>query len=117
MKAKVIEVKTKSDHIKFNDYVEYEVTLLNEDNTIETMPVYGKDLQHALSRIVKLRKKESTKNFIENVPVNTWVIITLVYLVLINIPTEITKSPVILISGLAFIFLVLVGVKLYINKK
>ena len=117
MKAKVIEVKTKSDHIKFNDYVEYEVTLLNEDNTIETMPVYGKDLQHALSRIVKLRKKENTKTFIENVPVNAWVIITLAYLVLVTIPTEITKSPVILIAGLAFICAVLVGVKLYIFRK
>jgi hypothetical protein len=117
MKAKVIEVKTLSEHTKLTDYMEYEVTLLNEDNTIETVPVYGKDLQHALSRIVKLRKKESTKTFIENVPVNTWVIITLVYLVLVTIPTEITKSPVILISGLAFIFAVLLGVKLYINKK
>ena len=47
----------------------------------------------------------------------TWVIITLVYLVLVTIPTEITKSPVILIAGLAFIFAVLLGVKLYINKK
>tara|TARA_R110001606_G_scaffold41692_1_gene112426 strand:- start:230 stop:583 length:354 start_codon:yes stop_codon:yes gene_type:complete len=117
MKAKVIEVKTKSEHIKFNGYVEYEVTLLNEDQTVETMPVYGKDLQHALSRIVKLRKKENTKTFIENVPVNVWVVITLAYLVLVTIPTEITKNPVILIAGLALICAVLVGVKLYINKK
>ena len=117
MKAKVIEVKTLSEHTKLTDYMEYEVTLLNEDNTVETVPVYGKDLQHALSRIVKLRKKESTKNFIEGVPVNTWVIITLAYLVLVTIPTEITKSPVILIAGLAFICAVLIAVKLYIKNK
>ena len=117
MKAKVIEVKTKSKHVKLNEFTEYEVTLLSEDDTVEVIPVYGKDLQHALSRIVKLRKKESTKNFIENVPVNTWVIITLAYLVLVTIPTEITKSPLILIVGLAFICAVLVGVKLYIKNK
>ena len=117
MKAKVIEVKTKSEHVKFNEFTEYEVTLLNEDDTVEIIPVYGKDLQHALSRIVKLRKKEGTKTFIENVPVNAWVVITLAYLVLVTIPTEITKNPVILIAGLALICAVLVGVKLYINKK
>ena len=117
MKAKVIEVKTKSEHVKFNEFTEYEVTLLNEDDTVEIIPVYGKDLQHALSRIVKLRKKEGTKTFIENVPVNAWVIITLAYLVLVTIPTEMTKNPAILIAGLALICAVLVGVKLYINKK
>lgn len=117
MKAKVIEVKTKSEHVKFNEFTEYEVTLLNEDDTVEIIPVYGKDLQHALSRIVKLRKKESTKTFIESVPINAWIIITLAYLVLVTIPTEITKNPVILLAGLAFICAVLVGAKLYINKK
>lgn len=117
MKAKVIEVKTKSEHVKFNDFTEYEVTLLNEDDTVEIIPVYGKDLQQALSRIVKLRKKENTKTFIENVPVNAWVIITLAYLVLVTIPTEMTKNPVILISGLVFICAVLLGVKLYLSKK
>ena len=117
MKAKVIEVKTLSEHTTLTDYMEYEVTLLNEDDTVEIVPVYGKDLQHALSRIVKLRKKEGTKTFIENVPVNAWVIITLAYLVLVTIPTEMTKNPAILIAGLALICAVLVGVKLYINKK
>jgi hypothetical protein len=117
MKAKVIEVKTKEKHIKFDSYIEYEVTLLNKDQTVETMPVYGKDLQHALNRIVKLRKKKKTKAFIENVPVNTWIIITLVYLLLVTIPTEITKNPIILIAGLALIVTILVGVKLYINIK
>ena len=117
MKAKVIEVKTLSEHDKLTDYMEYEVTLLNEDETVETMPVYGKDLQHALSRIVKLRKKESTKSFIDGVSVNTWLIITLAYLILVAVPTEINKSPLILVSGLAFICAILIGVKIYLKKK
>lgn len=117
MKAKVIEVKTKSKHVKLNEFTEYEVTLLNEDNTTEVIPVFGKDLQHALSRIVKLRKKEATKSVLDGVSVNTWLIITLAYLVLVAVPTEINKSPLILIGGLAFICAVLIGVKIYLKKK
>ena len=116
MKAKVIEVKTKSKHIKLNEFTEYEVTLLNEDNTTEVIPVYGKDLQHALSRIVKLRKKEATKNALEGVSVNVWVIIALAYLILVAIPSEINKSPLIFISGLGFICTILIGVKIYLKN-
>ena len=117
MKAKVIEVKTKSEHVKFNEFTEYEVTLLNEDKSTEIIPVYGKDLQHALSRIVKLRKKEATKSLLDGVSVNTWLIITLAYLILVAIPTEINKSPLILMAGLAFICAILIGVKIYLKKK
>jgi len=117
MKAKVIEVKTKSKHVKLNEFTEYEVTLLNEDDTTEVIPVFGKDLQHALSRIVKLRKKEATQSVLDGVSVNTWLIITLAYLVLVAVPTEMNKSPLILIGGLAFICAVLIGVKIYLKKK
>lgn len=117
MKAKVIEVKTRNKHVNLNEFTEYEVTLLNEDNTTEVIPVFGKDLQHALSRIVKLRKKEATQSVLDGVSVNTWLIITLAYLVLVAIPTEINKSPLILVSGLAFICAVLIGVKMYLKKK
>lgn len=117
MKAKVTEVKTKTEHVKFNEFTEYEVTLLNEDDTVEVIPVYGKDLQHALSRIVKLRKKEATQSTLDGVSVNTWLIITLAYLVLVAVPTEINKSPLILVSGLAFICAILIGVKMYLKRK
>lgn len=52
MKAKVIDVHYRKDSETFPKWMKYQITLLWEDGTQETIPAYGKDLQDALSRVV-----------------------------------------------------------------
>ena len=49
MKQKVINVSYRKDSNKFEDWMKYEIEILNEDGSKELIPAYGKDLQDALS--------------------------------------------------------------------
>ena len=66
MKRKVLNVSYRKDSDTFNDWMKYEVEILNEDGSIEKIPAYGKDLQDALSRVVhdskveKIERKDKT---------------------------------------------------------
>tara|TARA_R110000782_G_scaffold150736_1_gene243473 strand:+ start:1693 stop:2094 length:402 start_codon:yes stop_codon:yes gene_type:complete len=75
MKQKVINVSYRKNSNSFEDWMKYEIEILNEDNTKELIPAYGKDLQDALSRVVhdKKVKKIETK-VINKVPLNGWVL-------------------------------------------
>jgi hypothetical protein len=42
MKQKVINVKYRKSSDKFPNWMKYEVTLMSEDGTTETIPAYGK---------------------------------------------------------------------------
>ena len=58
MKRKVLNVTYRKDSRTFDDWMKYEIEILNEDGSIEKIPAYGKDLQDALSRVVHDAKVE-----------------------------------------------------------
>ena len=75
MKRKVIDVKYRKDSTKFPDWMKYEITLLNEDGSTESIPAYGKDLQDALSRVVHDTKVEKAVKVVDRIPVWVWPIV------------------------------------------
>ena len=75
MKQKVINVSYRKDSKEFEDWMKYEIEILNEDSTTELIPAYGKDLQDALSRVVHDKKvKKIEDKVMRKIPDNGWVI-------------------------------------------
>ena len=73
MKQKVINVSYRKDSNKFEDWMKYEIEILNEDGSKELIPAYGKDLQDALSRVVHDKKViKIEKKVIDKIPTNVW---------------------------------------------
>ena len=73
MKQKVINVSYRKDSNKFEDWMKYEIEILNEDGSKELIPAYGKDLQDALSRVVHDKKvSKIEKKVINKIPTNVW---------------------------------------------
>lgn len=80
MKQKVINVTYRKDSKTFPEWLKYEVTLLNEDGTQETIPAYGKDLQDALSRVVHDKKVVSIEKKAKRIPDIVWAILWFGYM-------------------------------------
>lgn len=78
MKKKVINVTYRKDSETFPNWMKYEVTLLNEDGTHETIPAYGKDLQDALSRVVHDDRVVQVSKVVNKIPIAVWVFTWLV---------------------------------------
>jgi len=57
------------------EWLTYEVTIQNEKGEIEKTPAYGKDLQHALSRVVHDDRVKKVKPIVDKVPQEVWVIL------------------------------------------
>jgi len=74
-KRKAIHAELRKESQTFDGWLKYEVTIKNEDDTIETIPAYGKDLQDALSRVVHDHKvKKIEDKVVGKVPLTGWVI-------------------------------------------
>lgn len=80
MRQKVIEVKHRKSSESFPEWLKYEITLLNEDGSIEKIPAYGKDLQDALSRVVHDQKVEKVEQKAKRIPVGVWIILWFGYM-------------------------------------
>jgi len=117
MEAKVIKVKHRKGSETFPDWMKYEVTLLNKDGSTEVIPAYGKDLQHALNRIVKSRRAEVLESKTKNIPTEVWVALVFVYVTLISLPTVNQQSPLWLISGLLGLGVVFFGLRTFFRNR
>lgn len=73
MKRKVLNVSYRKDSDTFNDWMKYEVEIMNEDGTTEKIPAYGKDLQDALSRVVHDSKVKKIEKRTKRIPSIVWV--------------------------------------------
>lgn len=80
MKAKVIKVTYRKDSETFPQWLKYEVTLLHQDGTTQTIPAYGKDLQDALSRVVHDKKVIEIEKRVKRIPEIIWVILWFGYI-------------------------------------
>ncbi len=69
-------------------YYKYLITVGEKDGTIVKYPVYGKDMQGALSRLIN---KERTNNIEKNLETNTGLIF-LMWLVIVGTPAILTDT-------------------------
>ena len=83
-KQKVLNVSYRKDSITFDEWMKYEVELLNEDGTRETIPAYGRDLQDALSRVVHDSKVEQLEKRTKRIPDVVWVVLWFGYILALS---------------------------------
>lgn len=116
IQEKVINVSYRKESESFPEYLKYEITLLKENGTTETVPAYGKDLQHALSRVVKNRKAGRIVDKTKKLPQELWVLLVFLYMIMVSIPANMTKNPMWVILGLGGMIAILLGFKLWLNR-
>jgi hypothetical protein len=80
MKRKVLNVTYRKDSRTFDDWMKYEIEILNEDGSIEKIPAYGKDLQDALSRVVHDAKVEKIEKRTKRIPDIVWIVLWFGYI-------------------------------------
>lgn len=98
---KVVNVSYRKDSITFQDWMKYEVTLIDEDGVQETIPAYGKDLQDALSRVVHDWKVEEVEKATKRIPTTVWAALWFGYMIgLAELTTSIDTNNS--IKGLVF---------------
>ena len=74
-KKVAIHAELRKESQTFDGWLKYEVTIKNEDGTLEKVPAYGKDLQDALSRVVHdFRVKVLEEKVIKKVPETGWAV-------------------------------------------
>lgn len=100
MKQKIIDVKYRKNSESFPQWMKYEITLLNEDNSIEKMPAYGKDLQDALSRVVHDKKVNKVYKKVSNFPWWIYAVAWFTYIASLGIITNITENKLLFFSGM-----------------
>lgn len=75
VKKIAIHAELRKESQTFDGYLKYEITIKNQDGSIEKVPAYGKDLQDALSRVVHdERVVELEKKIVKKLPETAWVI-------------------------------------------
>ena len=80
MKRKAIQAELRKESQTFDGWLKYEVTIQNEDGSIEKVPAYGKDLQDALSRVVHDEKVVKLEKRTKRIPDIVWVILWFGYI-------------------------------------
>lgn len=72
MKRKAINASLRKESETFDGWLKYEVTIQNEDGSIEVVPAYGKDLQDALSRVVHDERVYKIEQKTKRIPDIIW---------------------------------------------
>jgi hypothetical protein len=100
MKQKVINVTYRKDSETFPKWMKYEIEILNEDGTTQTIPAYGKDLQDALSRVVTQKRVKTIEKHTEKVPMAVWLLLWFTYLGILAIGWMETQNHWIFVGGM-----------------
>ena len=116
MKAKVIKVDYRKESESFTDWMKYEITLLNEDNSEEVIPAYGRDLQHALARVAKGRRVEVIKHKTEKIPMEVWIVLVLMYSTAASMLATNSNNPLWIVLGLAGLGFMLYVIRLILSR-
>ena len=67
-RRRALECKFVSKSKKNPGYLKYEVTIGEKDGTVHTQPVYGKDMQDALSRLINTERTVKIEKKLERNP-------------------------------------------------
>lgn len=122
MKRKVINVSYRKDSNTFEDWMKYEIEILNEDGTTEKIPAYGKDLQDALRRVVHDEKVEVIGQKAKLIPTMVWVVLWFGYILgLTELATSIEQSntvrSIVFMSGFVFVTGVVLWAKAWFRQR
>jgi hypothetical protein len=121
-KQKVINVSYRKDSQKFPTWLKYEIEILNEDGTTESIPAYGKDLQDALSRVKHDKVVERVEQRAKRIPDLVWVILWFGYILGWTLLTY-ELSPyqhlngLFLVGGIALITSIVLSVKTWFRQR
>lgn len=80
MKRKAIQAELRKESKTFDGWLKYEVTIQNEDGSVEKVPAYGKDLQDALSRVVHDEKVQKLEKRTKRIPDLVWAVLWFGYM-------------------------------------
>ena len=67
-RRRALECKFVEKSKKNPGYLKYEVTIGEKDGTVHTQPVYGKDMQDALSRLINIERTVKIEKKMERSP-------------------------------------------------
>jgi hypothetical protein len=109
MKQKVINVTYRKDSETFPKWMKYEIEILNEDGTTEMIPAYGKDLQDALSRVVREKKIRKVEQTTEKVPMAVWLLLWFMYMGILIIGYYETLNHWIFLGGIVGVLAVVLS--------
>lgn len=101
MKQKIINVTYRKESIAFPDWLKYEIVILNEDGSEDTIPAYGKDLEDAISRVKHDKRVEVVEKRIEKSPIWVWLLIWISYMGVVSSLAVEYSSPIIVSVGLS----------------
>jgi len=101
MRQKIINVTYRKESIAFPDWLKYEIVILNEDGSEDTIPAYGKDLEDAISRVKHDKRVEVVEKRIEKSPIWVWLLIWISYMGVVSSLAVEYSSPIIVSVGLS----------------
>jgi len=81
MRRRAVHAELRKESATFNGWLKYEVTIQEEDGSIDKVPAYGKDLQDALGRVVHDEKVLRIENKTKRIPDLVWVIMWFGYMI------------------------------------
>ena len=115
MKRKVLNAKFKKQSETYPEYFKYDLEIQEVDGTINHVPAYGKDLQDALSRVVKKEKVTKLRGYLGN-SILFLAIIFMAYVTGITYATIHYETFVILIIGIIAPIIANYVIKLFIKS-
>lgn len=101
MRQKIINVTYRKESITFPDWLKYEIVILNEDGSEDTIPAYGKDLEDAISRVKHDKRVEVVEKRIEKSPTWIWLLIWVSYMGVVSSLAVQYSSPMVVSIGLS----------------
>ena len=113
MKRKAIHAQLRKESQTFDGWLKYEVTIQNEDGSVEKIPAYGRDLQDALSRVVHDEKIEKINRKVKVIPLWAWATAWFGYLGFISFWWQQSENTNILAGGVLSGMIILLMVMLW----
>ena len=110
---RAINGKLREESKDYPGYFKYEFEIREEDGSITKVPVYGIDMQDALSRIVREEKIKKVKNIIKVIPDWVFIISWFVYIGGIVGVGYYTNQTTTTLIGLVLPFLTFLGLKIW----
>lgn len=108
---RAINGKLREESKDYPGYFKYEFEIREESGSITKIPVYGVDMQDALSRIVKEEKIRKVKKIIKIIPDWVFVISWFLYLTSVVSIGMYQEDRMIIFIGLIIPFLIFIGLR------
>ena len=117
MKRKAVRADLRKESTQFPGYFKYELDIQEEDGSItKNVPAYGKDLQDALYRTVKVEKIEKIEKSFNKMSMWPLLTIFMVYMTAIAITAVKLEAAWPVVVGLITVTVVILGMNHFLDK-